>query len=112
MFISLLLPLAAVTNGVSVDAMPECEPRRDAVHREAPTYPTHVLMPRGVEGFVELVMGITKAGDVSNVRVVASEPLDFFSRSATEAAKKWRFEPSDQECWQSTMFTFELDDEE
>ena len=61
-------------------------------HRVPPEYPQSALRS-GVQGFVDVHFTITTEGTVTNVAVVSSDPADVFNRAATDAVRKWRYEP-------------------
>ena len=48
---------------------------------------------RSVEGWVDVTLAVTAAGDVASARVSSSENGRFFERAALTAVKKWRYEP-------------------
>jgi protein TonB len=48
---------------------------------------------RSVEGWVDVTLAVTAAGDVASARVNSSENGRFFERAALTAVKQWRYEP-------------------
>ena len=58
----------------------------------APIYPRRALS-RGIEGWVLLEFTVTKAGTVTDVRVLESEPPGIFDKAASEAASKFKYKP-------------------
>ncbi|MBW2420527.1 MAG: energy transducer TonB, partial [Deltaproteobacteria bacterium] len=48
---------------------------------------------RGVEGWVELMFTITRAGTVTDIVVTASKPGTVFNRSAVQAVSRWKYNP-------------------
>ena len=60
--------------------------------RVQPQYPMSAKQ-RGVEGWVELMFTITKAGTVSDIVVTASLPGTIFNRAAIQAVGKWKYNP-------------------
>ncbi len=58
----------------------------------APIYPRRALS-RGIEGWVLLEFTVTKAGTVTDVRVLESEPPGIFDKAASEAALKFKYKP-------------------
>jgi protein TonB len=60
--------------------------------RIEPQYPMSAKQ-RGVEGWVELMFTITKAGTVADIVVTASNPGTIFNRSAVQAVSKWKYNP-------------------
>jgi protein TonB len=60
--------------------------------RIEPRYPMSAKQ-RGIEGWVELMFTITRAGTVADIRVTASQPGTIFNRSAVQAVSKWKYNP-------------------
>lgn len=60
--------------------------------RVDPSYPMQARQ-RGIEGWVELMFTISKAGTVKNPVVTASYPGTVFDRSALRAVSRWRYNP-------------------
>ncbi|MCH7868496.1 MAG: energy transducer TonB [Myxococcales bacterium] len=58
--------------------------------RIKPQYPMSAKQ-RGIEGWVELMYTITKAGTVKDIRVTASHPGSIFNKSAVQAVSKWKY---------------------
>src|SRR5210317_1411133 len=58
----------------------------------APIYPRRALS-RGIEGWVLLEFTVTRAGTVTDVRVLESEPPGIFDKAASEAASKFKYKP-------------------
>ena len=58
----------------------------------APIYPRRALS-RGIEGWVLLEFTVTKAGTVTDVRMLESEPPGIFDKAASEAASKFKYKP-------------------
>ncbi|HEY6644315.1 energy transducer TonB [Povalibacter sp.] len=48
---------------------------------------------RNVQGWVDLTLAVTAAGQVSSAQVTSAENGRFFERAAVAAAKQWRYEP-------------------
>ena len=71
-----------------------CGSDRDVVPmvRVEPQYPMSAKQ-RGVEGWVELMFTITKAGTVTDIVVTASNPGTIFNKSAVQAVSKWKYNP-------------------
>jgi protein TonB len=57
-----------------------------------PTYPQEALM-RGVEGWVEVSLQVTAAGNVVAPRVEATSRGRIFNRAALAAVEQWKYEP-------------------
>ena len=109
MLFPVILTIASALTSEVNSMLLQCTPRRIAVHREFPEYPTSPIHNRGVDGFVEVIVEIDKEGKVVGVLVVKSEPLLFFDDVATDAAEKRRFEAADTRCWQTLHFSLELE---
>jgi protein TonB len=58
--------------------------------RVEPQYPMSAKQ-RGVEGWVELMFTITKAGTVADIVVTASNPGTIFNKSAVQAVSRWKY---------------------
>ena len=63
------------------------------VHVAQPSYPTNALL-RGVEGYVKLSFMLDAGGQVRDVKVERSTPVNIFDSAAVLAMRKWRFDPS------------------
>lgn len=63
-----------------------------ALVRVEPQYPMSAKQ-RGIEGWVELMFTITRAGTVADVVVTASQPGTIFNRAAVQAVGKWKYNP-------------------
>ena len=57
-----------------------------------PDYPQDALIT-GAEGWVNVSMSVTPAGDVRDPRVVESSNGRLFDRAALSAVRKWKYEP-------------------
>ena len=58
----------------------------------AAKYPRDALLSRS-EGYVDLEFTISPEGVPEDMVVRASEPRRVFDRAATEAVRRWRFQP-------------------
>lgn len=56
----------------------------------SPTYPSNA-MSMHVEGAVELLATVSKAGNITAVKVLSGEPL--LTRAAVDAVKQWKYKP-------------------
>lgn len=63
-----------------------------SLSRTKPTYPRKALS-MGVEGSVKLNFTVSASGDVTNVKVLESNPPRLFDQEAIEAVKGWKFKP-------------------
>ena len=57
-----------------------------------PEYPTRALQ-QGISGWVDLDFTVTRDGSVRDVTVAAADPADVFDNSASNAVRRWRYEP-------------------
>ena len=57
-----------------------------------PVYPSRARR-EGTEGYVDLRITVSKAGDVKDVQVSGAEPKGLFDDAAVTAAKRWKIEP-------------------
>ena len=57
-----------------------------------PDYPQEALLS-GAEGWVNVSMSVTPAGNVLDPRVEESSNGTLFDRAALAAVRKWRYEP-------------------
>jgi len=62
------------------------------VVRVNPQYPPRAA-ERGVEGWVELMFTVSRAGAVIDVEVTKSHPGTVFDRAALRAVRKWKYNP-------------------
>lgn len=92
-------PLAASTAALTAapssppaaaERVPSFEPKLRALVQ--PEYPHDALL-RGIEGWVDVSLQISAAGDVIDPRVEASSRRQLFERAALAAVKKWKYEP-------------------
>ena len=80
-----------LTSGQSASGKMEFAGGPKAVYEVTPVYPTE-LREKGVEGQVELEVGINEEGGVEAVKVTKSlHP--YLDNAAVQALKQWRFEP-------------------
>jgi len=59
----------------------------------APPYPRYAALNR-IEGWVKIEFVVTASGQVSDARVVASQPPQVFDDAALKGIKKWQFKPA------------------
>ena len=57
-----------------------------------PEYPQDAQL-KGAEGWVNISMSVTPAGDVRNPRVEETSNGTLFNRAAISAVRKWKYEP-------------------
>ncbi len=60
--------------------------------RVQPQYPLRAS-ERGIEGWVEVMFTISKAGTVKDPLVTNSHPSSIFDRAALKAIRKWKYNP-------------------
>jgi protein TonB len=85
-----LPPAAAPTPAAAAPATPTPTPRLARMVR--PEYPSEALRT-GAEGWVNVSVSVTPAGNVIDPRVEQSSNGTLFSRAALAAVRKWRYEP-------------------
>ncbi len=118
-FISCLV-FVGITNGPSAHAfcLSMSSPDDPApIHRVKPVYPERAAA-RGITGWVQVNFTVTAQGDVvqDTIKVVDSEPRQFFEASAVEAIAQFKFKPRmrDGVAVEDTnvdyLFRFELED--
>ncbi|MCH1918279.1 TonB family protein [Shewanella sp. A3A] len=66
------------------------------INRVEPNYPTEAAKQR-IEGHVSFKFDITAAGNVTNVRVIDSQPQGMFDHEATVALEQWQYPASGAE---------------
>ena len=81
---------AAVAAAEEPAVLPEGKLRRTFFI--APSYPERAR-ERGTEGWVDLEFTVTKDGTTRDAVVRAAEPAETFDRAATDAVRRWRYEP-------------------
>jgi protein TonB len=75
-----------------VEPAPAAVPRPKLARVVKPEYPQDALII-GAEGWVNVSMSITPAGNVIQPRVVESSNGTLFDRAAISAVRKWKYEP-------------------
>jgi bla regulator protein blaR1 len=96
----------AVTSPPQV-AVPAVAEKRSALHIVSPTYPARA-MAAGIEGKVDLEYAVNANGDVTDVRVVRSQPAGTFDAAAKAALADWRFAPGQSSAGNTQSFAFTL----
>ena len=82
-----------VTPPPPVAAAPGAEDRNFQLTRKVEAgYPQRALRQR-IEGWVELTFTVTVNGDVSDIKVIDSQPRREFDREAMRALSQWKFKP-------------------
>ena len=103
-FRSLLL-LILLTETVSVPCvLSQVEANRKAVKTVKPEYPA-LADKMHITGAVKVAVIISPDGKVKGTRVVGGHPL--LIPAATDAAKRWQFEPDNKETSQVIEFKFD-----
>lgn len=75
-----------------VERAPAAAPAPRLARMVRPDYPQDALIT-GAEGWVNVSMSVTPAGDVRDPRVVESSNGRLFDRAALSAVRKWKYEP-------------------
>jgi protein TonB len=60
--------------------------------RVQPEYPMRAAQ-RGVEGWVEVEITISKTGAVKNPSIIAYQPSKIFNKAVMRAVQKWKYNP-------------------
>jgi len=79
------------------------------VSSRPPVFPPRA-MRQGTVGWVHMGFTIGTDGSVSDIKVLAAEPLGIFEREAIKALEQWRFEPSSKSIRALQRFDFTLDE--
>lgn len=88
----------AATVTTAASALPERAPpvvqsvEPKLIKMVQPEYPQEALM-RGIEGWVDVSLQVTAAGDVVAPRIEESSRGRLFNRSALTAVQQWKYEP-------------------
>ena len=109
LILSLALPVVAAQTGPTAHTQ---EPTVDTAARKvrikaAPEYPA-LARQLNVTGKVKLEVTISADGRVTSTRTVGGSPL--LVPPATEAVKKWRYEPGPKETIEIVEFNFSSKD--
>lgn len=78
---------AGTPSAAAIQELPE------AVYRKEPSFPREALIKR-IDGFVVVELDLRPDGTVAKARVLESGPPGLFDKSALDAVKRWRFEPT------------------
>jgi TonB family protein len=85
-------PSGASSAATAKSAVPTVTADAQLTRRVAPEYPDSALR-KGIEGYVDVQFTITAQGTVRDVAVVSSDPAEVFNRAATDAVRRWRYDP-------------------
>jgi protein TonB len=90
-----------------VDKLPQ------VISRIRPIYPPEAKQ-KNIEGVVVVKFMVTTEGTVENVSVLKAKPQGHFEKAATEAVKRWRFQPGTigeepVNTWMTAMVKFRLE---
>lgn len=88
---SIQAPVIAI-GGAATDIGPPPEQDASPVVRMEPKYPMEAAR-NGLEGWVELSFSIDTTGQVTDVKVIQSEPRRVFDQAAMQALKRWKYRP-------------------
>lgn len=100
---AMLAGTAVVTPKVSAQDSATDSAKRKVRVRVTPEYPD-LARQMNVTGKVKIEATIAADGHVTNTRVIGGSPL--LVNAATDALKKWRFEPAPKETTEVVEFTF------
>lgn len=85
-------------------ALAQNHQERRAIEKSVPVYPE--LAKRGrMKGIVKIEVVVRCNGTVKSTRILGGNPV--FLDSATEAVRKWRFQPAGQETTELVQVAFE-----
>jgi protein TonB len=117
--------MANVGNGGGATAVRSTTPTATAVpqptlvaarplSRAAPRFPPRAQRD-GVTGFVVVQIRVGAAGEVTDVRVVDSQPAGVFDDAAIESVRRWTFAPASADgaplaSWVRQTLRFQLED--
>ena len=90
-----------------VDKLPQ------VISRIRPVYPP-AAKQKNIEGVVVVKFMVTMEGTVENISVLKAKPQGYFEKAATEAVKKWKFQPGTVgkepvNTWMTAMVKFRLE---
>lgn len=106
MIVSLALPVMAAQSAHTPDAASDTGSRKVRT-KVSPDYPA-LARQLNVTGKVKLEVTISPDGRVTSTRTVGGSPL--LVPPATEAVKKWRYEPGPKESTEIVEFNFSSKD--
>jgi len=81
----------------------------DLISSRPPAYPPRALR-KGIKGWVFLAFTIGTDGKVSDIKVLAAEPLGTFERDSIKALEQWQFEAGSRSYRAQQRFDFEPND--
>ncbi|MCU0453010.1 MAG: energy transducer TonB [Bacteroidetes bacterium] len=107
--------LAAVSVVLSADTIQDKSSAQDppvVVKRVDPVYPKPIPKD-SAEGTVFVQLKVDKKGDVFEATILKSQAGEALQKAALEAARQWKFGPSDKEMTRALVlpFKFKLSDE-
>ena len=79
------------------------------VSSRPPVYPPRALR-KGVKGWIFLGFTINTNGSVSDIKVLAAEPLGTFERDSIKALQQWEFDASSKSYRAQQRFDFNLEE--
>lgn len=96
------LEVASFNNRADSDARP--------IVQVTPKYPIDAAR-NGIEGWVVLAFDINAIGEVTNIKVIDSQPKRVFDKAAKQALKKWKYRAKSQDgkAIAQHNFTVQLD---
>jgi TonB family protein len=103
-FLSLVIAVAAALTATAQESSPAAASTGRKVRSKiSPSYPA-LARQMNVAGRVKIEVTISSDGRVINTRTVGGSPL--LVGAATDAVKKWRYEPSSKESTEIVEFDF------
>lgn len=99
-----LLVLTAVVGILPATTVHAQDGDRKVKSKVPPEYP-EIARKMGLTGTVRLQVMVSPSGSVKDTKVIGGHPI--LVNAATDAVKKWRFEPAAAETTQTVEFKFE-----
>ena len=102
-----------VSMGVKIWDELEVDQKPVSLFRMQPIYPIEAKN-KNITGRVEFRFLVDRDGRVKEVEILQAEPDGVFDQAATDAAKRWRFQPAKVKgsavaCWVKTAIDFQLE---
>ena len=101
-FAAALTVLVAVFGAVTTNAQGSLE--RRIKNKVSPTYP-EIARKMNLSGVVKLEVTVAPNGTVKDTKVIGGNPI--LVMAATDAVKKWRFEPAGEDSTGIVEFKFD-----
>lgn len=99
-----LLLTVALSAVLSLSSAAQVKGERKVIEKVAPVYP-QLAKQLNITGTVKLEVVVRANGTVKSTRVVGGSPV--LIPSATEAVRKWKFEPASEETTGTVQLSFD-----